>query len=123
MASTQRYGGILGPALLVLLLVSLAPAAADAEGRHDGSFSVTQATSGILYNNLSPDPQTVLLTVCLSPASQPALVSVGGTSFAVPAGNCRSASLVVAASAVATLVTSGPGTTSGTYQVTAEVRR
>jgi hypothetical protein len=122
MLPTPRAVGMRGAALPVLLLF-LAPAVAGAQGRHDGSFSISQGTSAILYNNLSPEPQSVLLTVCLSPASQPALVSVGGTSFAVPAGNCRSASLVVAASAVATLVPSNQGPTSGTYQVTTEARR
>jgi hypothetical protein len=123
MALGQRPGRTLGAALLVTLFLTLAPAVARAQSRHEGSFTITQSTSAILYNNLSPDPQTVLLTVCLSAVSQPVLVSVGGTSFAVPAGNCRSASLVMASSAAATLVPSSQGQTSGTYQVTTEARR
>ena len=122
MVPTQRCVRTVGAGLLFLLL-PLAPTVVSAQVRHDGSFSISQGTSAILYNNLAPEPQSVLLTVCLAGASQPALVSVGGTSFAVPAGNCRSASLVVAPSAVATLVPSTQGPTSGTYQVTTEVRR
>src|SRR5262245_23089576 len=75
-------------AIVVLALaLSLVPAVLAAADVHSGTFSVGQGASVFVYTNLTGGTQAIVITVCSKSPGQPLLV--GGGSFAVQVGGCR----------------------------------
>jgi hypothetical protein len=107
--------GLLLSAIAVAAVTSM-PSTLRAQDSQTGELRIGINSTVFIYNNMTTQAVQIMITVCLSDNSAPALV---GTVFVVPVGGCRTARMTVPSNS-GIGVTPSPaaaGQAIGSYQV------